>query len=88
MEICKASGLEIYNSLEEARAEILKKSKAEPSRYFSLRACFGLRIVRQKRLHVFTPSDSYGNTYWLNGREKPFTKAQRIADQNATPSMS
>lgn len=79
---------EYFETLAEAKTAILKKSKAEPLRYFTLCACFGLCILRHKRLHVFAPSDSYGNTYWLNGREKPFTKAQRIAEQNATPLMS
>ena len=44
-------------------------------------------VQTQKRLHTFAPSDAMTNDYWLNGKRKPITASQRIADQNATPTL-
>ena len=40
-----------------------------------------------KRLHVHSPSDGWP-FYVLNGKVKPFTESQIIADQNATPTLT
>lgn len=72
----------------EARATALKLSRANPGMYVTIFSCFGAYCQMDKRLHVNAPTDSWGNSYWLNGVEKPFTPAQRIADQLVTPTMS
>jgi hypothetical protein len=36
---------------------------------------------------VHDPSDSLFGVYWLNGKEKAFTDAQIIRDEQATPSL-
>lgn len=76
------------NTPAEARATALKLSRANPGMYVTIFSCFGAYCSIHKRLHVNAPTDSWGNSYWLNGKEKPFTEAQRIADQLATPTMS
>lgn len=76
------------NTLDEARAFAARLSLERPGMYVTLYACFGIFAKAEKRLHTFAPSDSIGDSYWLNGKEKPFTSAQRIADQNATPTLS
>jgi len=58
-----------------------------PGMYVTLYTCFGLYALLSKRLHVFAPTDSWGDVYWLNGNARLFTENQRIADQNATPTM-
>ena len=78
----------IFNDLDDARRYALNFSRKNTTLYVTLHACFGLMVETSKRLNVFSPSDSYTKTYWLNGKEKSFTNAQRIADQNATPTMS
>ena len=81
-----------YANLEDARKVALAASIADPSRYFYIHELFGWYVCAEKRLNVFAPSDGtsiwgHTGTYWKNGKEKPFTKRQRIADQNATPIM-
>lgn len=76
------------NTPAEARAFARLLSQNNPGKYVTLFTCFGIFAQVDKRLHVFAPTDSYGDSYWLNGVEKPFTSSQRIADQNATPTMS
>tara|TARA_S200002703_G_scaffold73110_1_gene63127 strand:+ start:59 stop:337 length:279 start_codon:yes stop_codon:yes gene_type:complete len=78
----------IYNTLPEAREAARQASIDNPGCYVHLFTAFGLGISIEKRLHVNAPGDAYGNTYWLNGNEKPFTEAQVIADQNATPALA
>jgi hypothetical protein len=80
--------MKLFNNLKDARSAALKKSKANPKRYIMLIACFGLEVVSYKRLHVFAPSDSYGNSYWLNGKEKFFSECQKAADSQASPVLS
>lgn len=79
-----------YNSLKDARAAALKMSQENPKVYVTLFAMFALIIHTSKRLDVFQPSDSPRDckSYWLNGKEKPFSQKQVIACQNATPMMS
>lgn len=71
-----------------ANKQALAYSKANPSQYVTLQACFGLFLSTSKRLNVFAPSDSVGGTYWKAGKVRTFTNKQRIADQRATPTMS
>jgi len=83
----------IYTTIEEARAAILKESQAAPSLYFWITDCFGWLIISAKRLPVHAPSQGShwsGSTssYWKAGKERDFSDRQRIADQNATPTMS
>tara|TARA_R100000656_G_C3948885_1_gene128051 strand:+ start:67 stop:312 length:246 start_codon:yes stop_codon:yes gene_type:complete len=71
----------------EARAFAKKLSEANPNHYVVLCACFGIFAEINKRLNVFAPSDSLFGVYWLNGKERSFSEAKKIADQNATPSL-
>ena len=80
-------GEKCFNNLKDARRYALNFSKKNPGNYITLYACFGLFVHSHKRLNVFAPSDSYGKSYWLNGKEKNFSEKQVIADQNATPTM-
>ena len=75
-------------NLTEARAIALRLSEENAGKYITLVACFGIVANIADRLHTFAPSDSIHDHYFLNGREKPFTNSQRVADQNATPTMS
>lgn len=79
-----------FNRLSDARAEALKQSVANPKLYYTITSCFGWMVTGAKRLNVFAPSDASDwsgrtGTYWLNGVEKPFTAAQKIQDDLATP---
>ena len=77
-----------YRTLDNARKEALEQSKANPTKYYTLFAAFGVFIDEKKRLHVNDPSDSFHHSYFKAGKEKKFTTAQIIADQIATPYMS
>ena len=79
--------IEAGKTAAEGRAFAKTLSIKNPGMYVTLYTCFGLYAHLSKRLHVFAPTDSYGPSYWLNGKERPFTENQRIADQNATPTM-
>ena len=72
----------------EAKVEAVQLSKLNPGKYITIRPCFGLIASIKSRLHVFDPSDSAYGWYVLNGKIKPFTSCQKIADQNATPLMA
>ena len=75
-------------TLKDAKQEALRLSKRNPKLYYILYSQWGIYIsTGTKRLHVFATSDSYGNTYWHGGKEKHFTSAQKIEDQNRTPTM-
>ena len=76
------------NTLQEAKVVALEYSQKHPSQYVTLFNVFGLYLTVSPRLHVFAPSDAIGGHYWINGKEKPFTTKQRIADQIATPHIS
>jgi len=75
-------------TLDSAKQFARKYSEDNPGQYVTLFANFGIYISVSKRLGTFAPSDSIGGVYWFNGREKPFTSAQQVADQNATPTLS
>ena len=68
--------MHIYSDLADARHDIEKVSNADTKGYFYLVATFGLSITRENHLNVFAPGDSYGGTYWKNGKEKRFTNKQ------------
>jgi hypothetical protein len=78
------------NTIAEAKAEAAKYSLAHPDVYVRVGNCFGACLLTEKRLHVFAPTD-YSlldiNGYWKRGKFKPFTAAQKQADQDATPTM-
>lgn len=65
-----------------------KLSVENPGKYVLLIACFGIFATMHTRLNVYAPSDSCIDTYWLNGKAHKFTKRQRVADQNATPTLT
>jgi hypothetical protein len=79
------------NTIAEAKQTAAKYSKAHPDLYVRVSSCFGLFLITEKRLHIFAPTD-YSlldiNGYWKRGKFKPFTKAQKQADQDATPTMN
>ena len=79
--------MKIYPTLSTARAAAFQASLDNPGSYVHMWSAFGLGITVSKRLHVNAPGDAYGNTYWLNGHEKPFTNSQIIADQLAQPQL-
>tara|TARA_R100001530_G_scaffold97511_1_gene67795 strand:- start:221 stop:481 length:261 start_codon:yes stop_codon:yes gene_type:complete len=62
----------------------IKYSKKNPNKYVTLFACFGLKVILEKRMSVHTPDDTPFNWYVLNGKVKSFTKRQKITAQNAT----
>lgn len=70
---------------DEARAYARHLSTENPGKYVTLFTCFGIFATVADRLHVFAPTDSWGGSYWLNGKEKPFSAAQKLADELATP---
>jgi len=69
---------------EELDAEARRYSASHFGEYVLIVACFGPYIVTSQRLNIHSPTDSNRAYYWLNGKQCPFTKAQRIADQNAS----
>lgn len=71
-----------------AKAEAVALSIANSGAYITIGNCFGLFAFKHKRLHVFAPSDCAFDWYALNGVVKKFTQSQKIADQNATPTMA
>jgi hypothetical protein len=77
-----------YDTVKDARAAALKASQKNPKIYVTVFACFGLYLSCKNRLNVFDPTDNYIKSYWLNGKEKPFSEKQIIADQQAQPMMS
>ena len=76
------------DTIKSAKLAASKISEEHPGMYVTVFACFGLYLSCHKRLNVFAPSDSYIKSYWLNGKEKPFTRKQKIANDLATPTMS
>lgn len=80
--------LDGIRTAEAAKAKANEVSLARPGCYVIIVNDFGYCLSVSKRLNVFAPSDAAIKSYWLNGTEKPFTSAQKIADQNATPVLS
>jgi hypothetical protein len=72
----------------EAKAFAMQASVENPDMYVTLYGCFGIFCSIKKRMNVFEPSDSIFGVYWLNGKQKPFTKKQKVADSMATPTMN
>mgnify|MGYP003132413204 FL=1 len=71
----------------EATKFAIELSKKHKDKYITLYACFGIFANISKRLHIFAPSDSLFNSYFLNGKQKYFTTAQKISDEKATPAL-
>ena len=71
----------------DAKENARKASIENKGKYITLYACFGIYMQISKRVNVFDPSDSLFGVYWLNGKEKKFTDAQVIRDQQSTPSL-
>ena len=78
----------VGNTEDEAKKKCIKLSKQHRGMYVYAVPGFGLFALIQKRLPVFAPSGTPFNWYILNGTVKQFTKAQMIADQNATPILN
>lgn len=73
---------------QEFQMKALAISKANPGKYIIANTIFMHGYVHVKdRLHVFDPSDAHHGMRWyiLNGKIKPFSEKQKLADQNATP---
>jgi len=71
----------------EAKEKARKASIDNKGKYITLYACFGIYMQISKRFNIHDPSDSLFGAYWLNGKEKAFTDAQIIRDEQATPSL-
>ena len=74
-------------TIDQARKFAADLSKENPGQYVTLSACFGIFATVSKKLHVHSPTDSVGDSYWLNGQEKKFTDSQAAADYRATPDL-
>lgn len=72
----------------EAQLEVQALSEEYPGQYLIVVATFRLQASTCKRLSVHAPSDSCFTWYALNGKLWPFSSKQKIADQNATPTLS
>lgn len=77
-----------YYSLKEAKKAAYSISTKHPHKYITIFSCFGLYLHTTDKMHVNEPSDSCYKSYWHNGKESPFTKAQIINDQIHTPTMA
>jgi hypothetical protein len=82
-----ALGKNFGNSLLKAKAHAIEQSKKNPKLYYTIFNAFGLFVRHSKYLHVFAPSESIGGFYVKNGKVKEFTNAQKINDQNKTPTI-
>ena len=78
------------NDPAKARAEAKEISRLNPGKYVTIKNVFGLFVALSPRLHVFAPSDAHHlfKFYYLNGEEKPFSKAQIGQDWAKTPTMA
>ena len=81
--------MKTYTDIESAIEAAEQISESEQC-YTWIIACFGLQVVKAKRLHNFAPSDAYrgANCYWYKGIQKPFTEKQWARDWANTPVMS
>ncbi|KKM97135.1 hypothetical protein LCGC14_1171040 [marine sediment metagenome] len=79
--------MEAGKTLDQAREFAADLSRKNPGQYVTLSACFGIFATLSKRLHVHSPTDSVGDSYWLNGQERKYTDGQKGADYRATPDL-
>ena len=70
-----------------AKKKCIEFSEQNKGMYVYSVAAFGLFAVIRKRLPIRAPGDTPFDWYVLNGKVSHFTKAQVIANQNATPTM-
>jgi|TARA_R100000093_G_C1874498_1_gene52314 hypothetical protein len=79
-------------TIPEAKDFAQRLSAENPGKYVTIYSCFGLFAEINDRLHINAPSGSgspfLNAGYWLNGKERPFTEKQRIADEKATPALT
>ena len=76
------------NLSEKAIQNIAKEiSLDHPGKYVLIVSAFGLYTAMSKRLNIFAPDDSYFGWYVRNGKVRQFTTKQKIAAQNATPTL-
>ena len=77
----------VGNTEEDAKKNCIKISLKNKNNYVYTYSAFGLFATIEKYLNVHSPGDTPFNWYVLNGKVKKFTKAQKIAQQKATPTM-
>jgi hypothetical protein len=76
------------NLSEQAIQNIAKEiSNDHPGQYVVITAAFGLHATVSARLNIFAPDDSYFGWHVRNGKVRQFTTKQKIAAQNATPTL-
>ena len=76
------------NLSEKAIQNIAKEiSLDHPGKYVLIVAAFGLHATVSARLNIFAPDDSYFGWYIQDGKVRQFTTKQKIAAQNATPTL-
>ena len=81
-----------FETLSAARAHALATSIKFPHEYVLIIHAFVWLVTRRTRLHIFALSDythwsGQTGTYWIGGKEKEFSAAQRLQDQIHTPQM-
>ena len=86
---------ENLRTLERIERDAAAFSLKHPGMYVTLFQDFGpVRFWPHRRLNVHTPTDgpcwipNDRRAYWKNGKKRLFTDRQKIADQNATPTLS
>lgn len=88
-----------FETLSAARAHALALSLKFPREYVAIisgnawvSTVFDWMVTRRTRLNTCAPSDythwsGQTGTYWIGGKEKEFSAAQRLQDQIHTPEM-
>ncbi len=77
------------NNEKSVQKNAIALSKKNKGMYIVVYVDFGQAFASMnKRLNVFSPSDSTFDWYIINGKVKKFTDKQKVADQNNTPTMS
>lgn len=84
----RATKLPEGTTLDQACEIAMQASIDNPGKYITLFACFGIELVMKPRLDTHDPTDSLGDFYWLNGKQKKFTNAQYAHDWNNTPQLN
>lgn len=73
---------------DQVKKSAIALSKKNKGMYIIVFVDFGQAFANMnKRLNVFSPSDSTYGWYVINGKIKKFTGKQKTADQNNTPTM-